>query len=67
MAGCPGAASLENAREAYEQAWATAELPPALDACASTPTLGGFCMDIAGGPAWETFAGVEFAEHLEQR
>jgi S-formylglutathione hydrolase len=24
-------------------------------------------MDIAGRPAWETFVGVEFAEHLEQR
>ena len=43
------------------------ELPPALVAWASTPTPGGFCMDIAGGPAWETFVGVEFAEHLDQR
>jgi S-formylglutathione hydrolase len=58
------AASLHDAKEAYDSAWASGALPPALVACASTPTMGGFYVDHAGGPAWGTFVGEEFPEHL---
>lgn len=61
------AASLAHARGAYERAWEQGELPLAVVACATTPTLGGFYIDHAGGPAWETFVGVEFPLFLEQR
>jgi S-formylglutathione hydrolase len=61
------AASLAHARSAYERAWELGELPPAVVACASTPTLGGFYIDHTGGPAWETFVGVEFPAFLERR
>lgn len=61
------AASLVHARDAYERAWAQGELPPAVVACASTPTLGGFYIDHVDGPAWETLVGVEFPAFLEQR
>ena len=59
------AASLEAARPAYEHAWSTGELPPAIIACASTPTMGGFYIDHAGGQKWETLVGVELPRHLE--
>lgn len=61
------AASLEAARPAYEEAWAEGHLPPALVACVSTPTEGGFYMDFEAGPKWETLVGGLFPQHLEER
>jgi S-formylglutathione hydrolase len=56
------AASLAAAQSAYDEAWASGDLPPALVACPSTPTRGGFYMD-----RWETLAGTEFPAHLATR
>lgn len=61
------AASLEEAKEAYDRAWADGDLPPAVVACPSTPTLGGFYIDHARGAAWETFVAEEFPDHLDHR
>lgn len=60
------AASLENARPAYEQAWGQGVLPPALVVCASTPTVGGFYIDQPGGPAWERLVADELPRHLAE-
>jgi S-formylglutathione hydrolase len=61
------AVSLEHARDAYDRAWASGVLPPAIVACPSTPTVGGFYIDYPGGPGWETLVASEFPEHLAQR
>jgi S-formylglutathione hydrolase len=61
------AASLEDAKETYDRAWASGALPPAVVACPSTPTLGGFYMDYEHGAAWETFVGEDFPDHLGHR
>ncbi len=58
------AASLEMARAAYEAAWVAGDLPPALVACASTPTQGGFYIDYPGGPLWETLVAQELPDYL---
>lgn len=61
------AASLEAAQPAYDRAWATGDLPPAIIACASTPTLGGFYIDYDGGPQWESLVSTELPRHLAGR
>ena len=48
-------------------AWSRGELPRAVVACESTPTAGGFYMDSAGGPQWETLVASEFPEVMAQR
>jgi len=58
------AAFLETAKPIYDAAWAASTLPPAVVACASTPTLGGFYMDHPSGPAWEQLVGTEFPEYV---
>ena len=57
-------ASLAAAEPAYAAAWAQGVLPPAVVACASTPTLGGFYMDYPGGPQWETLLADELPRRL---
>ena len=57
-------ASLAAAEPAYAAAWAQAVLPPAVVACASTPTCGGFYMDYPGGPRWETLLADELPRRL---
>ncbi len=61
------ATSLEAAMPAYDLAWKIGELPPAIVACASTPTLGGFYIDHVGGPSWESLASLELPQHLANR
>lgn len=58
------AKSLAMARGAYEAAWASGELPPSIVACATTPTLGGFYIDLPAGPGWETLVAQELPAHL---
>jgi len=60
-------ASLESAKLAYDAAWLRNELPRAVVACASTPTLGGFYINQPDGPAWETLVADEFPSVLRQR
>ena len=48
-------------------AWSRGELPRAVVACESTPTAGGFYMDSAGGPQWETLVASKFPEVMAQR
>ena len=59
------AAFLDTAKPIYDRAWASGNLPPAVVVCASTPTSGGFYIDFANGPAWETLVGTELPEQLE--
>jgi S-formylglutathione hydrolase len=59
-------ASLERARGSYERAWRSGELPPAVVACVSTPTQGGFYMDYAGGPRWESLVAEEFPGRIAE-
>lgn len=61
------AASLEQAKGAYEEAWSQGELPRAVIACASTPTLGGFYIDHPGGPRFETLIADELPEIVAAR
>jgi S-formylglutathione hydrolase len=58
------AASLEMARPAYEAAWVAGHLPPAIVACASTPTQGGFYIDYPGGPLCESLVAQELPDYL---
>jgi len=60
-------ASLEAAQSAYDNAWANGQLPPALIACASTPTLGGFYIDYPEGPRWQSLIANELPNHLANR
>lgn len=53
------AASLDAAKPAYDAAWAAGDLPRAVVACASTPTLGGFYLDWPNGPGWASLVGDE--------
>lgn len=57
-------AFLDVAKPSYESAWTTGVLPPAIVACASTPTSGGFYIDYSDGPFWERLVGTELPEHL---
>ncbi|HEU4629466.1 MAG TPA: alpha/beta hydrolase-fold protein [Gemmatimonadaceae bacterium] len=61
------ARSLEAARPIYEAAWSRGELPRAVVACATTPTVGGFYIDQADGPRWETLVASEFPEVVARR
>ena len=61
------AKSLEAAIPAYDLAWKKGELPPAIVACASTPTLGGFYIDHVGGPSWESLVSLDLPRHLANR
>jgi S-formylglutathione hydrolase len=54
--------SLEAAKPIYDAAWDRGELPRAVVACASTPTMGGFYIDHAEGPQWETLVASEFPD-----
>jgi len=56
-------ASLELAQPFYNELWASGELPRALVACPSTPTMGGFYIDWPDA-AWETLVAYEFPEQL---
>jgi S-formylglutathione hydrolase len=58
------AASLDLHRPLYESLWADGVLPPAVVACASTPTQGGFYIDWPAGPCWETLIADELPAHL---
>lgn len=53
------AASLDMLAPVIEGLWEVGELPPAVFACASTPTVGGFYTG-----AWEAFVAEEFLSHL---
>jgi S-formylglutathione hydrolase len=59
--------SLELARPSYEAAWRSGELPRAVVACATTPTVGGFYIDHADGARWETLVASELPEVIAQR
>jgi S-formylglutathione hydrolase len=61
------AASLEAAKPIYDAAWSRGELPQAVVACATTPTGGGFYIDHAAGPQWETLVAREFPDVVAQR
>ncbi|TCN48162.1 S-formylglutathione hydrolase [Rhodococcus sp. SMB37] len=56
-------ASLELARPFYDELWADGDIPRAIVACPSTPTVGGFYIN---GPrqAWETMISEEFPQHV---
>lgn len=58
--------SLVRMRGLYESAWKSGVLPPAVVACASTPTLGGFYIDYPDGPGWETVIGHELLKQVEE-
>jgi S-formylglutathione hydrolase len=60
------AASLDVHRPLIEALWATGVLPPAVVACASTPTQGGFYIDRPDGPGWETLVADELPAHLSR-
>lgn len=59
--------SLEAARSSYEAAWAAGALPRAIVVCASTPTRGGFYIDHAYGPSWETLVAGELPDAVGRR
>jgi S-formylglutathione hydrolase len=61
------AQSLEAAKPIYDAAWSRGELPRAVVACASTPTRGGFYIDPAEGPRWETLVAREFPDVVARR
>jgi S-formylglutathione hydrolase len=61
------AKSLETAQPIYDAAWSRGELPPAIVACASTPTIGGFYIDQANGPRWETVVASELPAIVAER
>src|SRR3954447_2761901 len=54
--------SLELTRPLYDAAIVGGQLPRAVIACPSTPTVGGFYMD-----AWEALAAAEFPAHIAER
>src|SRR5262249_20241831 len=58
------AAALDLYATDVEALWASARMPPAIVACASTPTQGGFYIDWPGGPGWETVVADELPEPL---
>lgn len=58
--------ALSIARGRYEDAWASGRLPPALVACVSTPTIGGFYIDQTNGERWETLVGQDFPGWLRK-
>ena len=60
-------ASLDAARSTYEGAWASGQLPPAVIACASTPTQGGFYIDYPEGPRWQSLVVDELPRRLASR
>lgn len=60
-------ASLDAARSAYEAAWASGRLPPAIVACASTPTQGGFYIDYPEGARWQSLVVDELPRRLAGR
>lgn len=61
------AKSLEMAKPVYDDAWASGGLPRAIVACATTPTIGGFYIDQADGPKWETLIAKEFPDMVADR
>jgi S-formylglutathione hydrolase len=61
------AASLDAAKDAYDDAWSRGELPRAIVACASTPTHGGFYIDHVDGPRWEALVSDELARVVGER
>lgn len=62
------ARSLEGAKPIYDAAWSRGDLPRAMVACVSTPTVGGFYIDQAGsGPCWETLVATEFPDIVARR
>jgi S-formylglutathione hydrolase len=58
-------ASLEAARPLYDELMARSELPRAIVACPSTPTLGGFYIDRPGAE-WETAVARELPDRLAE-
>lgn len=56
--------SLEMAKPIYHASWARGDLPPAIVACVTTPTIGGFYIDQADGQGWETLVADEFPNML---
>jgi S-formylglutathione hydrolase len=59
--------SLEMAKPIYDASWASEDLPRAIVACVTTPTIGGFYIDQAGGPGWETLVAQEFPDMVTDR
>jgi S-formylglutathione hydrolase len=59
--------SLEAAWPVYDAAWSRGELPRAVIACATTPTVGGFYIDHPDGSRWETFVASEFPDAMRRR
>jgi S-formylglutathione hydrolase len=57
------AAILDSQVELYDGLWSAGAFPPAVVACASTPTAGGFYIDRPGAP-WETAVAGDFPRHL---
>ena len=60
------AAILDEQLELYDGLWSGGEFPPAVVACASTPTEGGFYLDRPGAP-WESAVAGDFPRHLADR
>lgn len=61
------ARSLEAAKPIYDAAWNRGELPRAVVACATTPTVGGFYIDQPDGPRWETLVASELPSVVAER
>ncbi|MDQ8046473.1 MAG: alpha/beta hydrolase-fold protein [Solirubrobacteraceae bacterium] len=59
--------SLERAQPRYEAAWTSGDLPPAVVACPTTATAGGFYIDHPGGGQWETVIREEFPSVIDDR
>jgi S-formylglutathione hydrolase len=59
--------SLEMAKPIYDASWASGDLPRAVVACATTPTIGGFYIDQVNGPSWETLVAKEFPDMVAER
>jgi S-formylglutathione hydrolase len=57
---------LEMLQGVVEEMWAAGVLAPSVIACASTPTVGGFYIDGAGG-SWETLIARDFPQLLSGR
>lgn len=60
-------ASLEVARPIYDELRSRGELPRAVVACPSTPTLDGFYLDWEGAGRWATLVADEFPAYVAER